>query len=174
MAIKALLRTLTWSAAVIGGLIALLVGGMTVVSVALRFFTTQPIQGDVEMVQMGIAIAISLCIAWCQMRGANIIVDFFTQSARPAALRALDGLGCLAMAVMYCLLAWRTTVGAFAVHEAYETSMTLELPMWWAYAALAPGLALAALVALVQAWMHFTGQDLSRLHGQASTEEALA
>lgn len=174
MAIKSSLRTITWSAAAIGGLIALLVGGMTVVSVALRFFTTQPIQGDVEMVQMGIAIAISLCIAWCQMRGANIIVDFFTQSSSPSARRTLDGLGCLAMAVMYLLLAWRTTVGAFAVHAAFETSMTLELPMWWAYAALAPGLALAALVALVQAWMHFSGQDLSSLHGKTDTEETFA
>jgi TRAP-type C4-dicarboxylate transport system permease small subunit len=29
--------------------------------------------------------------------------------------------------------------------------MVLSLPMWWAYASLAPGLGLAALIALLQA-----------------------
>ena len=50
--------------------------------------------------------------------------------------------------------------------------MTLELPMWWAYASLAPGLMLAALVALVQAWLHFTGQDLQTLQGERQGEFA--
>jgi TRAP-type C4-dicarboxylate transport system permease small subunit len=52
---------------------------------------------------------------------------------------------------MCALLAWRTGVGALAVHDAQETTMILSLPMWWAYASLAPGLALAALIAIVQA-----------------------
>ena len=30
--------------------------------------------------------------------------------------------------------------------------MVLALPMWWAYAALVPGLSLASLIALQQAW----------------------
>lgn len=169
---RLLLRKITWLFAVLGGLVALAVGVMTVASVSLRFFTTQPIQGDVEMVQMGVAVAISLCIAWCQLRGANIIVDFFTQNASAHTTRWLDGLGCVLIAAMYGLLAWRTTIGAFAVHEVNETTMTLELPMWWAYASLAPGLMLAALVALVQAWLHFTGQDLQTLQGERQGEFA--
>jgi TRAP-type C4-dicarboxylate transport system permease small subunit len=32
--------------------------------------------------------------------------------------------------------------------------------MWWVYASLAPGLALAALIALAQAAMHFSGRHL--------------
>ena len=46
--------------------------------------------------------------------------------------------------VMFALLAWRTGVGAFAVPAAGETSMIRGLPMWWVYASLAPGMALAA------------------------------
>jgi hypothetical protein len=42
-------------------------------------------------------------------------------------------------------------VGALSVHEAGETTMIISLPMWWAYACLAPGLALAGWVALMQA-----------------------
>jgi TRAP-type C4-dicarboxylate transport system permease small subunit len=160
-----LLRKIAWLFAWLGGLIALAVAVMTVVSVVQRALTTKPIQGDIEMVQMGIAISISLCLAWCQLRGANIIVDFFTQRILPARSRMLDGIGCVLIAVMYGLLAWRTSIGAFAVRAAGETTMTIELPMWWAYASLAPGLALAALIALVQAGNHFRNGDASALTG---------
>ena len=33
--------------------------------------------------------------------------------------------------------------------------------MWWTYALLAPGLALTALVALMQAGLHFSGRDVT-------------
>ena len=65
------------------------------------------------------------------------------------------------------MLAWRTSVGALAVAEAGETSMILALPMWWAYASLAPGLALAAVIALVQAARHWRGLPMDDLQGAA-------
>ena len=111
----------------------------------------QPIPGDVEMTQMGIAFAISLCLPYCQLQKANIIVDFFTQSSSNKTRQSLDAMGNLLLIVLYWLLAWRTSVGAMSVREAGETTMIISLPMWWAYACLAPGLALAGWVALVQA-----------------------
>ncbi len=142
--------------ALAGAAIALTVATTTVASVALRALTTQPIQGDIEITQFGIALAISLMLPWCQLKGANITVDFFTQRLRERSLHWLDGLGCVLIAVMYALLAWRTGVGAWAVAQAGETSMIRGWPMWWVYACLAPGLALAALVALAQAAGHFS------------------
>ena len=144
---------------------ALAVALTTVASVVLRALTSRPIQGDVEITQFGIALAISLMLPWCQQRGANIIVDFFTQNLRERRLRWLDGIGCLLIALMYLLLAWRTGVGAQAVFAAGETSMIRSWPMWWVYASLAPGLALAAVVALVQARLHFTQRPLTDLQG---------
>jgi TRAP-type C4-dicarboxylate transport system permease small subunit len=148
-----------------GAAVALAVALTTVTSVTLRALTSRPIQGDVEITQFGIALAISLMLPWCQLRGANIIVDFFTQNLRQRRLRALDGIGCVLIALMYLLLAWRTGVGAQAVLAAGETSMIRSWPMWWLYASLAPGLALAAVVALVQAAMHFTQRPLADLQG---------
>lgn len=162
------LRRLTLWFALAGAAVALLVGTMTTVSVVGRAFFRSPIPGDVELTQMGIALSISLCIPWCQMRGANIIVDFFTQRLAAPRRRLLDAAGALLLAVMCGVLAWRTGVGALAVRQAQEASMILDLPMWWAYASLAPGLALAALVALVQAWMHLAGRDLADLEGAAA------
>ncbi len=144
--------------ALAGGAVACTVALMTVFSIAGRAWWAAPIPGDVEITQMGIALAISLCLPWCQLRGANIIVDFFTQGLGARRQGVLDGLGCVLLACMCALLSWRTAAGALAVREAGETSMILGLPMWWAYAALAPGLALTALVAGVQAVGHWRGQ----------------
>jgi len=95
--------------------------------------------GDVEITQFAIALALSLGLPWCQWRRANIIVDFFTQKLDAAVTRRLDAAGCLLVAAMCALLAWRTGAGALAVREAGETTMVLALPMWWIYAALATG-----------------------------------
>ncbi len=132
---------------------ALAVALMVVVSVVGRAAFGLPVPGDVELTQFGIALAISLGLPWCQARRANIIVDFFTQRATPHTQRWLDGAGALLLALMCALLAWRSAAGAFAVREAHESTMILGLPMWWAYASLAPGLALAAALALTQAFV---------------------
>jgi TRAP-type C4-dicarboxylate transport system permease small subunit len=144
--LKALCRT----AALAGGAIALAVGLMTMYSVLQRALLSKPLNGDIELVQLGIALSISLCLGWCQYHKANIIVDFFTQKNSARSNQIFDAFGHLLLGIMYALLAWRTSVGAFAVHEAHEASIALDLPVWWTYACLAPGLALAACVAFTQ------------------------
>jgi TRAP-type C4-dicarboxylate transport system permease small subunit len=138
--------------ALIGVAVAALVAVLTVVSIAGRATLSKPIQGDVELTQFGIALCISLALPWCQWQRANIIVDFFTQRLGERRNAVLDGIGALLMAAMYLLLAWRSGAGAVSVREAFEATMILDLPMWWVYASLAPGLALAGLIALRQAW----------------------
>jgi len=154
------LKPLSLAFAVAGGGVACVVAVMTVASIAMRSLWASPIAGDVELTQLGIALAISLCLPWAQLHGANIIVDFFTQSLQERANRRLDAVGALLLAAMCALLSWRTSMGALAVRSAGETSMILGLPMWWAYASLAPGLALTALIALVQAWRCWRGGPL--------------
>jgi TRAP-type C4-dicarboxylate transport system permease small subunit len=154
-----LLARLAWWFALVGGLCAALVAVMVVVGIAGRALIDRPIPGDVELTQFGIGVCISLCLPWCQLHGSNIIVDFFTQRASPATNRRLDAFGGLLMTVMTWLLAWRTAVGAMSVFEAHEATMILDLPMWWTYAMLAPGLGLAGLIALWQAVLRLAGRD---------------
>ena len=154
------LRSLSLAFAVLGGAVACLVAAMTVASIVMRATLSRPIAGDVELTQLGIALSISLCLPWAQLHGANIIVDFFTQRLSGTANRRLDAVGALLLAAMCALLSWRTSVGAIAVREAGETSMILDLPMWWAYASLSPGLGLSAWVALMQAWRCWRGGEL--------------
>lgn len=136
---------------------------MTVASIVGRSAFRAPVPGDVEITQLGIAWAISLCLPWCQLHGGNIIVDFFTQRAGQRTLRVLDAVGCVLLALMAALLAWRTAAGALAVHGAGETSMILGMPGWWVYAGLAPGLALSGLIAVVQAGLHLSGRGLEAM-----------
>lgn len=151
-------RIAVWFA-LAGGAAACGLALLTVVSIAMRATVSRPIPGDVELMQMGIALCISLYLPWCQLTRANIIVDFFTQTLAPRPQRALDGIGSVLLAVMCVLLAARTAAGALAVHEAGETTMIIGLPMWWAYVMLAPGLALAALIALWQGLRQLRGLD---------------
>ena len=166
-----LLRQLSRWFALVGAAVALLVAAMAVWSIVGRFFFSRPVLGDVEITQMGIALSISLCLPWCQLQRANIIVDFFTQRLSERSQWLLDAAGCVLMAAFYLLLAWRTVVGAFAVHEAFEQTMILGLPMWWAYAGLAPGLLLSALVAFWQATLLAAGH---RVFGADATAETAA
>ena len=151
MSSSMLLAPLCRAFGMVGAAVALATGGLTLVSVIMRSVWSQPIPGDVEMTQMGIAFAISMCLPYCQLQRGNIMVDFFTQSSSEGTRKRLDAIGQLSLVLLYGLLAWRTSVGAVSVREAGETTMIISLPMWWAYACLAPGLALAGWVALMQA-----------------------
>jgi TRAP-type C4-dicarboxylate transport system permease small subunit len=135
----------------LGAASALLLALLITTSVMGRWIASKPIQGDVELTQLGIAFAISLCLPWCQLQRANIFVDFFTQQFQPDTRLWLDRLGCALLSITCAVLGWRTLVGAHAVFSAGETSMILSLPMWWIYAALAPGLLLTSFVAALQA-----------------------
>ncbi|MDP4302114.1 TRAP transporter small permease [Leptothrix discophora] len=170
MSMHNLLRRVAWFFALAGGAVACAVALMVVASIAGRSLLSRPIPGDVELTQFGIALTISLCLPWCQLHGANIIVDFFTQRLPERANRMLDGIGAILLALMCALLSLRTAAGAQAVSEAGETTMILGLPMGWNYLMLAPGLALTTLVALWQAQRLLRGLDArtADLDGAAS------
>ena len=154
-----LLRRLAFWFAIAGGLVAAAVALMVVSSVAGRAVTSSPIPGDVELTSFGTALSIALCLPWAQLHGANIIVDFFTQKAGARTRGVLDAIGALLLGAMVGVLAWRTAAGAVSVRDAFETTMILGLPMWITYAVLAPGLALTALIALVQVGLRLAGRD---------------
>lgn len=145
--------------ALLGGVCMGAVALMVAWSIVGRALWARPVPGDVELTQFGIGLAISLGLPWCQLRGGHIAVDFFTQRAPPALNRRLDAAGGLLMAGMAGLLAWRTSIGALAAAGSFETTMILSLPMWWTYAVLAPGLGLAAAIALVQAAQRLAGRE---------------
>lgn len=138
--------------ALAGGAILSALTLMSVVSIGGRI-VGRPIQGDFELVQFGCAIALALFLPYCQLRRANIIVDFFTVRSSERTQRTLDAVGSLALAAALALVAWRTAAGTLAMKAGGETSMIMGVPLWYAYAAMTPGFALAALTGLYTAWL---------------------
>ncbi len=155
-----------------GGLVLIGMAVLTVVSVIGRAFFNSPILGDVEVVQLGTAVCVALFLPYTQIRGGNIIVDFFTQNASARSQRFLDGLGSCLYTVVMAVIAWRVCVGGLQSLGYEESSMLLGFPIWVSYLAMVPGLALCALIGLHHTnWHWFGGREraeaasLARLAG---------
>ena len=121
--------------AVIGGLITLVVTALTVVSVVGRGVFNDPLLGDSEVVEVGIALAIFSFLPYCQMRGANVIVDFFTMAASTRMRACLDMIMNAVFLACVAVLTWRLAVGGLAAFRNGDNSMFLRIPLWWGYLA---------------------------------------
>lgn len=141
-----------------GGAVLVVMIGMSVTSITSRTVFGRPIPGDFELVQFACAISIAAFLPWCQLRRANIIVDFFTTRLPARAQSVLDGIGALLLAVVMGLVAWRAGLGAQDIYASGEHAMISRVPQWIGYAAIVPSLALTAAVALYTAWESFAGK----------------
>lgn len=136
--------------AALGGLILIGIACMTVISVIGRSFFSHPILGDVELVQLGCAVVVACFLPFGQFQRANIIVDFFSTNASERAQAIMDTAGTLLYTLVMALVCWRVAAGGFAIHEAQETSMLMNLPLWIPYLLMVPGLALCVVIGLQQ------------------------
>lgn len=150
-----LLHVLCDICAVIGGVVLIAMAGMTVFSVVGRTFFSSPILGDIELVQLGLAVCVATFLPYTQFRSANIIVDFFTTKARQSTQRRMDALGALLYAGCTALIAWRVYAGAVMSYENQEASMLMNLPLWVPYALMVPGFVLCTVVGLYQAFRYW-------------------
>jgi TRAP-type C4-dicarboxylate transport system permease small subunit len=143
------LRAAANACALAGGALVAAVALITVASVLARWLVAAPVPGDVELVQIGTAAALALFLPYCQLHGGHLIVDIFTARADASVHRRLETAAHWAAAAVLALLATRAAVGVADLRAAGETSMVLGVPLWLAYAPMAPALALAALIALL-------------------------
>ena len=131
-----------------------LVGAMliTVASVVMNDAFGKPILGDTEIVELLMGMAVAAFMPWCQMRGANVIVDFFTLKAPQRVKDALDALAYVVFAIIVAVLTWKLLEGTVTQYERERVSMFLKLPQWWGYAVASIAAVLWVLVCLYTAW----------------------
>ena len=129
------LAAVTRPLAIAGGLIMLAAAIMVVVSVAMRWFISYSVPGDIELVQIASALAVFCFLPLCQGRRGNIVVDTFTTGLPPRLRNGLDALWDLVYALMAAIIAWRLAVGAWDSLRSNTVSMMLGLPVGWAIAA---------------------------------------
>ncbi len=150
-----ILENLAKTCAVLAGVLLTGITLMTCVSLIGRNTTGWTIVGDFELSGSAAGAAIALFMPWCQVRRANIIVDFFTAKASESTNHRLDRLGALLLAVCMGLLAWRSGIGGINAWKSGTGSMMLGFPEWTVYSLMVPALALTAVIGLVQALRGF-------------------
>jgi TRAP-type mannitol/chloroaromatic compound transport system permease small subunit len=101
----------------LGGLVLVSLALMTLASVIGRAFFSSPIQGDIELVQLGCAVCVACFLPYTQFQRANIIVDFFTDKCSDKTKQFLDGFGALLIGLCFSVLAWRLAVGGLINKE---------------------------------------------------------
>ena len=134
-----------------GGVLMSLLAIMIVVSVTGRWLLSAPIPGDFEMVAMGTAMAVLLFFPYCHMKRGNVIVDLFLAWAPKRLQAACDLLGDLLLGAIAAGLGWRMTLGGVDMWRYGETTVTLSIPIWWAFPFGVAGFALLAACCLYTA-----------------------
>ena len=138
-ALRAVLTRLATLLALVGGALLLVAVVVTTASV-LRGAFGQPILGDSEIVELALGVAVVFCMPLCEMKGAHVLVDFFTQRLPKRGIAGLDALMRAVAALVVAVLAWRLAVGGYNMWDRERESMFLQLPFWWGYAAASVGM----------------------------------
>ena len=136
--------------AILAGILLTGITLMTCASLIGRNTTGATLVGDFELTGVATGAAIALFMPWCQLRRGNIIVDFFTAKLSKGANDGLDRFGALLMALVFALLAWRTTLGGLNSFNSHSETTILGFPEWVTYAAMVPPFILAAIISLHQ------------------------
>lgn len=145
------LHGLTCVFAVAGGIGFIALVLMSLISIIGRKLAAAPVPGDIEIMQMGGAVAAAAMLPFCEMERHHLRVDFFTTRVSPRARHWLDAFSHLLLAIVAAVVASRTAAGALSLREAGESSMMLLWPVWTVVAALVPSFALLAVAGLYNA-----------------------
>lgn len=139
---------------VLSGVLFIALVVMSIVSLIGRKLGFGSVNGDIELMQAGTAVAATAFLPYCTLLGEHIRVDLFTENMRESLKRPIDGVTELLLAVVACVLAWRTVLAAISAHESQEVTSLVSLPIWIPIALLVPSLGLMAICAFYRAYVH--------------------
>jgi len=154
--------SVTAALALLGGLLLLFIVIMTVVSIVGRalvgvfefhpFDRLGPVPGDFELVQAGCAIAVCAFLPWCQLNRGHVTVDVAAAAAGDRAKAVLALVGNVLMTVATAVVAWRIQLGLDDKLSYGETTMILQMPVWYGYAGATFGLWVFTATSLYTVW----------------------
>jgi len=140
--LNALLAAIIKYWALAGGAVIVALVLLTAASALSNIAVNRPIPGDYELVKHFIAVAIFAFLPYCQLTGANVTVDLFTEQMSDRAKSAMLAFSSL-LAIILALVLLRQMSYGFADYLHYpETTATLRLPLWTAFPPILVSLAL--------------------------------
>jgi TRAP-type C4-dicarboxylate transport system permease small subunit len=151
-----LLDRLATGFTMLGGLTFCALIVMSIVSIVGRKLFAAPVQGDVELMQMGAAVGAAAFLPLCELYDHNIKVDALTSWMSERGRARLDTVAHGLLTIAAALIAWRTSLAAIDGYSSGEVSTLLTVPMWLPVALLVPSFALLALCGLYR-----TGRSLA-------------
>jgi TRAP-type C4-dicarboxylate transport system permease small subunit len=127
-------RATRW-VAIAGGVVSVASALLVTASVTLRWLGYGSINGDFELVQIGVALSVFCFLPLTQARRGNIVVDTFTGWLPPRVTRTIDAFWDFVYAAFMALVAWCLMNGARDALASGLNSAMLGLPLWPVFAA---------------------------------------
>ena len=117
--------------AAFGAFLCCVIAVMVCVTVTGRYLFAAPIPGDYDIIGIIAGCAIFAFLPYCQLRRANIVVDFFTNGMAPRGKALLDGMGTLIYLVVATILGWRLYFGMIELRESSQVLAVVDFYRWW-------------------------------------------
>ena len=152
------IRSLIVYWALVGGALLFLVVFLNAFSVA-GGIVGNPIPGDFELTEMGVAIAVFAFLPYCQLTNANVTADIFTSRVAPRWLGLLGLISSLVALLFSILLFWCMSQGMVDRYTYQYTSAILLIPMWIPYVPVLFSwvlLVFAAIISIKEFYLDFT------------------
>lgn len=163
-----MLRYLANALALTGGLIVLALIAMSLVSLVGRKLLSAPVPGDIESLEMAIAVAVTAFLPLCELNGNHIRVDILAGVLPDRVNRALLSIGHLLLAMVAALVTWRTLLLVDNSLGYGATSTMLAVPLWLPQSLMVPSLVMLMACALYRA-----GRCLVEPAGATDADDAL-
>ncbi|CAM5793053.1 TRAP transporter small permease [Castellaniella caeni] len=152
-----ILRRLSVGFALIGGMAVLAIVAMSIVSLVGRKLFSAPIPGDIELLEMVVAVAVAAFLPLCEIGDNHIRVDLLAGIFPEAVNRFLLTLCHLSLAVVSAFICWRTGLLTLESYHNMETSTMLMVPLWIPQGLMLPSFALLTLCGLYRAGLAAEG-----------------
>ena len=144
------METATRALALAGGALLLVAVVITLVSVIGRYAFNAPVPGDYELVELVCAVGVFLFFPYTQAVGGNITAEFFTTGLSARHRRVLDVGNDVVFTLVAMLLTWRLAVGFLDKFNTGETTILIQIPLWWAYGVAVVSMFLLSIVCLMR------------------------
>ena len=158
--------------AVLGGLVLLMLVVSTTLSIVGRSLNTighsdafesvawlarilqkfGPVNGDYELVEAGVAIAIFAFLPYCQVTRTHATVDIMTGFLGPRINAVLALVWEFLLSFIVILVTWRIAIATSEKLRYGETTFLLQMPVWWSYAICAVIAGIASLIGIYVVW----------------------
>ena len=130
-----LIRALSHVTALAGGIVLLVLIVLTTLSIIGRSAGLGEIQGNYELLEAGVAFAIFSFLPITQFYNSHATVDVFTARLSGRANRWIAAFWEVVLTLVILLIVLQLYGGLERYWRNGETTLFLQFPVWWAYAA---------------------------------------